>query len=280
MALRRHLPRFWITATLGGVAALCAGAYLWEQQLPQRLSRALSTDDLTACLRYGEQLAALRWLGQKAPEELAICRRKLAQQTWDQADPGQALLLQEQLVNSGIGSPQQKEQDQRQLKLWRDELRDQALTQFRAGNLDEAMTMLRPLEKHDGRPGSRLSESLKESWNRNRLQLEQLREHVNQDQWWEALSALNQLDHPWWQRQAEPIRQEVEQAIDDLRDQKEHHSHGALPAHTVARDLLNDVVEAHIREGMPPWEAFMAGCNDLGGTIIEDGPETLCQAKN
>ena len=46
--------------------------------------------------------------------------------------------------------------------------------------------------------------------------LNKLREHVNQEQWWEALSALNQLDHPWWQRQAEPIRQEVEQAIDDF----------------------------------------------------------------
>jgi hypothetical protein len=244
------------------------------------LSRALTANDLPACLRFGEQLAALRWLGQKAPEELAVCRRRLAQQTWDQADPGRALLLQVQLVNSGVGSPQQKEQDQQQLKRWRDQLREQALSQFRAGNLNEALTMLQPLEKHDGRPGSRLSDGLKESWNRNRLQLEQLREHVNQEQWWEALSALNQLDHPWWQRQAEPIRQEVEQAIDDLRDQKEHHSHGALPAHTVARDQLNEAVDAHIREGMTPWEAFMAGCSDLGGTIVEDGPETLCQAKN
>ena len=280
MALRRHLPHFWIIATLGGVAALCTGAYLWEQQLPRKLSQALLTDNLPACLRYGEQLAALRWLGQKAPEELAICRRRLAQQAWDPADPGQALLLQEQLVNSGVGSLQQQEQDQKQLKLWRDELRDQALSQFRAGQLNEALTMLRPLEKHDGRRGSRLSDSLKESWNRNRHQLEQLREHVNQDQWWEALSALNQLDHPWWQRQAEPMRQEVEQAIDDLRDRKEHQSHGALPAHTVARDLLNEAVEAYILEGMPPWEAFMAGCRDLGGTIVEDGPETLCQAKH
>ena len=147
--------------TLGGVATLCAGAYLWEQQLPRKLSRALATDDLPACLRYGEQLAALRWLGQKAPEELAVCRRRLAQQTWNRADPGQALLLQEQLVNSGVGSPQQKEQDQNQLKLWRDDLRQQALSQFRAGNLSEALTLLRPLEKHDGRPGSRLSDSLK-----------------------------------------------------------------------------------------------------------------------
>ncbi len=171
-------------ATLGGVAALCAGAYLWEQQLPRKLSRALTANDLPACLRFGEQLAALRWLGQKAPEELAVCRRRLAQQTWDQADPGRALLLQEQLVNSGVGSPQQKEQDQQQLKRWRDQLREQALAQFRAGKLNEALTMLQPLEKHDGRPGSRLSDGLKESWNRNRLQLEQLREHVNQEQWW------------------------------------------------------------------------------------------------
>ena len=278
--MRRHLPHFWITATLSGVAALCAGAYLWEQQLPKKLSRALSTNDLPACLRYGEQLAALRWLGQKAPEELAICRRRLAQQTWEQADPGQALLLQEQLVNSGVGSPQQQEQDQEQLKRWRDELRERALTLFRAGDLSEALNILRPLEKHDGRPGSRLSNSLKESWNRNRLQLDQLKEHVEQEQWWESLSALNQLDHPWWQRQAEPMRQQVEQAIDALRDQKEHQSHGALPNHTVAKDLLNDAVETRIREGMPPWEAFMAGCSDLGGTIVEDGPETLCRAKD
>ena len=76
------------------------------------------------------------------------------------------------------------------------------------------------------------------------------------------------------------MRQQVEQAIDDLRDQKEHQSHGALPNHTVARDLLNDAVETRIREGMPPWEAFMAGCSDLGGTIVEDGPETLCRAKD
>jgi hypothetical protein len=48
----------------------------------------------------------------------------------------------------------------------------------------------------------------------------------------------------------------------------------------VARDLLNDAVEKHILEGIPPWEAFMAGCSDLGGTIIEDGPETLCKAKD
>ena len=264
--------------TLGGVALLCVGAYVWEQQLPRKLSEALSSNDLQACLRYGEQLAALRWLGQEAPEELAICRRRLAQQAWDQTDPGRALLLQEQLVNSGVGSPQQKNQDQKQLRLWRDQLRENALSQFRAGNLAKALSMLLPLEKHDGRRGSRLSDSLQESWNRNRLELEKLREYVNQQQWWEALSALNQLDHPWWQNQAKPMRQQVEQAIDDLRDQTESHSHGAMPAHTVARDRLNVAVEARILEGLAPWDAFMAGCADLGGIIIEDGPETLCRA--
>ncbi len=266
--------------TLGGVVLLCAGAYWWERQLPHKLNQALSKGDLPACLRYGEQLAALRWLGQEAPRELAFCRRKLAQQSWAQADPGQALLLQEQLVNSGVGSAEQKEQDQKQLRIWRDELREQALSQFRAGQFNTALTTLLPLEKHDGRPGSRLSDGLRENWNRNRLQLETLKEHVDQERWWEALSSLNQLDHPWWQSQSEPIRTTVETAIEALRDQKEHHSHGALPAHTVARDRLDEAVETHLSAGLAPWEAFMAACSDLGGSIVEDGPETLCKAND
>ena len=63
MALRRHtLPRYWLGLTLGGVALLCGAARLWEQQLPLRLREAARRGDLDACLRYSEQLAALRWL--------------------------------------------------------------------------------------------------------------------------------------------------------------------------------------------------------------------------
>ena len=111
MALRRPLPRFWLIATLGGVLALCGTAYWWEQQLPKRLENAAAAGDLDACLRYGEQLAALRWLGTEAPLEQAFCRRRQAQLSWEAGNTGKALELQTQLVNSAVGSQAEQTSD-------------------------------------------------------------------------------------------------------------------------------------------------------------------------
>lgn len=279
MALRRHLPRLWLIATLSGVAGLCGVAYWWEQQLPDRLRDAASRGDFEACLRYGEQLAALRWLAQDAPTEQAICRRRQAELAWDAGDSAKALQLQSQLVISEVGSATQRQEDRERLSQWRKQLQDRALEQFRAGDLDAALATLQPLELKGQRPGSQLSDSLRETWNRNRIDHERLKSKVERQQWWEALSVLNQLDHPWWQTHALPLRQEVEQAIQSLRDEQEHHSHGTLPAHTVDAERLNAAVEDRLASGMDPWSAFVAGCSDLGGVLVEEGPESLCKAK-
>jgi hypothetical protein len=93
------------------------------------------------------------------------------------------------------------------------------------------------------------------------------------------LSVLNQLDHPWWQRHALPLRRQIETAIKNLRDQQSHTSHGDLPDHSVDLERLNEAVEQRIGEGMDPWSAFVAGCSDLGGVLVEEGPESLCKAK-
>ena len=279
LALRRHLPRFWLIATLGGVAALCGSAYWWEQQLPGRLREAASRGDLESCLRYGEQLAALRWLDREAPIEQAICRRRQAELAWKEGDSTQALNLQSQLVNSNVGSEEQRRSDRARLLQWRKTLRERALDQFRAGDLEQALITLRPLEQKGQRPGTQLSDSLRETWNRNKVDHERLKENVQRQQWWEALSVLNQLDHPWWQTHALPLRRQVEEAIQNLRDRQEHHSHGALPAHTVDPERLNAAVEDRLSSGMDPWSAFIAGCADLGGVLVEEGPESLCKAK-
>ncbi len=279
MALRRPLPRFWLIATLGGVAALCGAAYLWEQQLPKRLEDAAAAGDLKACLRYGEQLAALRWLGQDAPLEQAFCRRQQAQLTWEAGHTARALELQTLLVNSAVGTQAERLRDRQRLQEWRTAVREKALTLFRAGDLDAALATLSPLETRGQRTGSQLSDSLKETWNRNRIDHERLKERVQRQQWWEALSVLNQLDHPWWQRHSLPIRRQIETAIKDLRDRQSHTSHGDLPDHTVNTERLNTAVNQRLSEGMDPWSAFVTGCSDLGGTLVEEGPESLCKAK-
>ena len=274
LALRRHLPRLWLIATLSGVAGLCGAAYWWEQQLPERLRGAASRGDFEACLRYGEQLAALRWLSQQA-----ICRRRQAALSWGEGDSNKALQLQSQLVISGVGSQEQRDRDRERLTQWRKQLQDDALELFRAGELDAALATLQPLEIKGQRPGRQLSDSLRETWNRNRIDHQRLKNKVERQQWWEALSVLNQLDHPWWQSHALPLRQEVEQAIQSLRDKQAHHSHGTLPAHTVDPERLNASVEDRLASGMDPWSAFVAGCSDLGGFLVEEGPESLCKAK-
>tara|TARA_B100001093_G_scaffold331488_1_gene316514 strand:- start:113 stop:958 length:846 start_codon:yes stop_codon:yes gene_type:complete len=279
VALRRHLPSFWLIATLGGVLFLCGYAYWWEQQLPGRLREAASQGDLEACLRYSEQLAALRWLDREAPSEQAVCRRRQAELAWKAGDSSQALNLQAQLVNSNVGSAEQKRNDRSRLLQWRQILRERALDQFRAGDLNQALTTLRPLEQKGQRLGTQLSDSLRETWNRNKVDHDRLKDKVQRQQWWEALSVLNQLDHPWWQTHALPLRRQVEEAIQNLRDRQEHHSHGALPAHTVDPERLNAAVEERLSSGLDPWSAFVAGCADLGGVLVEEGPESLCKAK-
>ena len=247
--------------------------------MPGRLREAASRGDLESCLRYGEQLAALRWLDREAPIEQAICRRRQAELAWKEGDSTQALNLQSQLVNSNVGSEEQRRIDRARLLQWRKTLRERALDQFRAGDLEQALITLRPLEQKGQRPGTRLSDSLRETWNRNKVDHERLKDNVQRQQWWEALSVLNQLDHPWWQTHALPLRRQVEEAIQNLRDRQEHHSHGALPAHTVDPERLNAAVEDRLSSGMDPWSAFIAGCADLGGVLVEEGPESLCKAK-
>ena len=278
MALRRHLlPRYWLGLTLGGVALLCGLAYWWERQLPERLATAVREGDHAACLHYSEQLAALRWLGQQVPEEQATCRRRAALEAWQSKHHAEALQFQEQLVNAGIGSKEEQKADLRRLQHWREQLRRQALTLFKQGDLEAALLVLQPVEKSLPPRGERLSDSLRETWNRNKLDHQRLANLVKDKRWWEALAVLNQLDHPWWRSQAKSLRTTIETAIDARKDSEEHHNHGELPAHTVSQADLDKAVQERIAAGMDPWQAFLSGCEDVGGQVVEEGPESLCR---
>ena len=127
--------------------------------------------------------------------------------------------------------------------------------------------------------GSRLSDSLNETWKRNQLDHQRLAELVKTKRWWEALAVMNRLDHPWWQQRSLGLRRTVETAIDALKDQQEHQNHGDLPSHSVPNAQLNQAVQQRIAQGMEPWKAFETGCQDVGGHVVEEGPESLCKRR-
>ena len=126
-------------ATISVVAAIAGTAWWWEKQLPGKLQQAAQEGDLEACLKYGEQLAALRWLGSGAPEEQALCRRRQAEKLWNDGQVSAALKLQTQLVESALGNAESQQRDRDRLALWQEQLRNRALVLFRDGELEKAL---------------------------------------------------------------------------------------------------------------------------------------------
>ena len=276
MAIRRHrLPRFWLVLTLGLVAAGVGSAYWWEKQLPQRLEQAAAAGRLDDCLRYGEQLASLRWLGGKAPLEQGRCRRLKAAELWRQGAWAEALKLQLQLVNSGTSTPA----DQQQWLDWQQQLETRALNLYREGQLEEALALLAPLNAAHNAGGTALGDQLREDWNRQRYLKERAAQLIPQKRWWEALDALNRIEHPWWKRRSQPLRAQVMKGIEGLRQQHEaeHNAHAGGLESNIPQAQLDALISARIAAGMDDWQAFNSACQALGGKVVEAGPETACR---
>lgn len=255
------------------MAVAVALVYWWERQLPIRIQEAASQGRLEDCLRYGEQLAALSWLPGGAPQEQGRCRRDRALQLWQAGRWREALSLQRQLVQSAEARPE----DRRRLQSWRDGLRNQAIARFQAGDLDGALRRLEPIDAvRDGGEGS-LADELRQTWERNRLQLERAQRLSQQARWWEALEALNRIDHPWWRQRSAPEQARVRRGLASLKgDERQHDSHGALP-HAVNSDRLDSLVRRRIAAGVEEWQAFEQACQELGGRVVEAGPDSACQ---
>ena len=270
------LLQLWVVGTLTLVLGVAVGALWWERQLPGRLRQAIRNEDWSHCLEVSEQLAALRWLGEGAPQEQAHCRRQRAVQLWNNGDQASALVMQRQLVQSR----QADAKDLEQLQTWRRELRELAMQRFRAGELEAAITLLEPLDRAPSSSSNRFSDSLRETWNRNRLEAERLDQLVQQERWWEALDSHNRLDHPWWQAQTQPQRRMVEQAIARIGDSQEHQQHGDARSDVISGAELDRAVQQQLDLGLEPWQAFEAGCRALGGQVEEDGPESFCRRRD
>ena len=261
--------------TLGLVTAGVGGAYWWEKQLPERLAQAAAQGRLDDCLLYGEQLAALRWLGGKAPQEQGQCRRRKAEELWQQQRWGEALRLQQQLVNSGTSTAA----DQQRLLSWQRQLEIRALQRYRDGDLQGALALLTNLNVAQNADGTSLGDSLREDWNRNRYQQQRAAQLIPQRRWWEALDALNRIDHPWWKQRTLGLRRQVEQGIASLKDsaEREHDFHGGSIQSNVPPERLNQLITEKMARGLDDWQAFSAACRELGGQVVEAGPETSCR---
>ena len=256
------------------VLAIAGGAFWWEKQLPAQLRHAIANQDYEGCIRASNQLAALQWLGQRAPAELALCRQRHAEQLWAQGATSQALELQYKLVVSGQGD---LDHNRATLKQWQKTTQERAISLFRQGQLEPSLAVLKPLELQQRDPIRDLRKTFQEIWNRNSVEHTRLGRLVQQERWWEALDSVNRLDHPWWQSKAEVLKKRIETGLAGFDSGTEHNQHAAEPSDVISGEELEEAVQRQLIQGIEPWDAFQAGCQSLGGRVKEDGPESFCQ---
>lgn len=264
--------RAWVS--LGSLALVGGALVLWQWQLPARLEQAGRRGQIQDCLRLGRQLVALPLVEREPPAMLLQCRRQRAAELWRQDLWQEALTLQAALIEARSSDATA---DRERLQQWRESLRERALAQFRGGDLNGALRRLQALELTATAPDSGLSRELRSLWTRNRLLQERAERLSAEGRWWEALDSLNRIDHPWWRRRSLALRSRVQAALSRLRGaERLHDSHGALPD-SVPPERLDALVRRRIEQGMAEWPAFVTSCRELGGRVVEAGPDSACQ---
>jgi len=157
-------------------------------------------------------------------------------------------------------------------------LRQEALRHFNQGDPEGAVAALARLGQTNPTEAAALQEALRSNWNRNRLEAARAERLAAAGQWWEALDALNRLDHPWWQRHSQALRRRVEQGAAALDQEHDQHSHGPHPA-GVPTERLDAEIRKRLQLGLPQWQAFKEGCDAVGGEVREEGPEVNCTSR-
>ena len=69
----------------------------------------------------------------------------------------------------------------------------------------------------------------------------------------------------------------METAIEQLRQTEEHRQHGSSNPDVISGDKLESSVQQQMQLGLDPWDAFRSACEEHGGLIEEDGPESFCR---
>ncbi|MCY4055614.1 MAG: hypothetical protein OXF67_07045 [Cyanobacteria bacterium MAG CAR4_bin_6] len=271
--LLRRVLQFMAAATTVLLVLVVHG---WQHQsrLMQRFYRSVEDEDPAACVVSGEQLAGLRSLAIGEATQLARCRRTLASDYWVAGQHQQALDLLERLV----ASPQMVEADQSRFSEWVRQQRDRAVEHYRRGELSTAVALLEELSDRQEPHRDMLIESLRTRWHLNQQLHNQALQLRYAGRWWEAHDAIHRMDHPWWRTQAKPLEDEIVTATQALSGQGVgHDGHNGKVRHNVPFEDLDHHVRLHLTRGVDEWHAYLQACDELGGAVVNYGPESVCR---
>ncbi len=262
----------WVGLPLLVISLGTSALWVWKQQLTQQLRVASADQRIEECLRLERRLQFLEWVPGPATEDNGRCRREAAERLWQGQKQAQALRVQQELVNSKAATAK----DIERLRQWKGGLQRLALQTFERGDLEQSLALLRLTDTVGGDPGvAAMVNQFQQTWGKNKADVEQARNLAAKGQWWEALSALNGLSHPYWRQISLPLRQTVEAGLAKVEKNRVK-VHGPLP-YAIPVKRLDELVKKRVAAGVPDWQAFSEACRALGGRIEDKGPEATCE---
>lgn len=263
----------WVGLPFLAFAVGMAGLWAWKQQLTRQLRVASADQQLEVCLKLERRLQTLEWVpSPPAEEDAGRCRREAAQRLWSGDKQALAFRLQQELVSSKAALPE----DIQRLQQWKAQVQRSALLAYEGGRLEQALALLRLTDTAGGDPGvAAMVDQLQQTWRKNKADLSRAEALAAKGTWWEALSALNSLTHPYWRQRSLPLRQTVEARLAKI-EKKRVDTHGPLP-YAISRERLDALVKKRMAAGVPDWQAFSESCRALGGRVADGGPEATCE---
>lgn len=274
MALSPELSRVhrWVGLPVLAFALGMTVLWAWKQELTRQLRAASADQQLERCLQLERRLQPLDWVPSPPAEDFGRCRREAAERLWGNKKVELALRLQQELVRSKAATSN----DIQQLQLWKAEVQRSALRAFEQGDLQQALALLRLSDTSGGDPGvAAMTGQLRQIWGKNKGDFERAEALAAKDRWWDALSALNGLNHPYWRDQSQPLRKSVERNLAKVEKARVD-THGPLP-YAIPREKLDALVRRRMEAGVPDWQAFGEACRALGGRVVDGGPEATCE---
>jgi len=246
--------------------------WAWKQHLIRQLREASANERLEVCLRLENRVQALEWVPSPPAEDGGRCRREAAERLWSGGKIQEALRLQNDLALSSSG----REDDVKRLQVWKAEVQRSALGAFDSGDLETAITRLKLTDTAGGDPGvEAMVGQLQQIWGTNQANLQRAEAMAAKGQWWEAISALNGLTHPYWRQRSLALRKKVEEGLAKA-EAKRVETHGPAP-YSINSKRLDELVRRRVAAGVPDWQAFGEACRALGGRVLDGGPEATCK---
>ncbi|MGA1265146.1 MAG: hypothetical protein ACO331_14770 [Prochlorothrix sp.] len=166
------------------------------------------------------------------------------------------------------------------------------------GDVEAAIALLQavPTQVPGAEAVTQLTQDWQITWSQNAALKASAEQSLERGRWLEAKQTLDKVsNHPYWQADIKPLMTQAQAGIDRVMAQERAAKRAAIqrqqqqaqaqqaqaqqqPQLSQFEQRLQSVYDTYVDQGMEEGEAWETSCATLGGTVVDRGPESVCQS--